>query len=981
MDLNITKKSSINLLKAKKQNAETNSSNKKKIDTSKLVAEVDAFPDWLLTETTTKKWYEVSNLASDASPIIPGGETYVNEENQYRQSIRDNFWKFLEWRKNLRKWIMDWTVKVLWKDENWNDRDLEEARKSSFLDYVRNAYVNTDDLSVWEDKYKTTEQKIEKLNSLWDGADNYLLDYMINWNPDYQAAYEDYAKNGWFPNNLYEYMMWRSTSPYIQEKPEETKSWFNNFMSSRWATVPMEIWGVVSMVEDATWIADDNKMMSQKTWQTAVDNISTEDYERYKQEWYKPIEYTWEQVPFSLKGLKQIFSSDQYAEAKSRQDGSILRKQLYDMYDEYKYNPETNPDWFRWSVEDYAKYQQKVAENTYKSFWQAITDTALSTFTEWTLSANLWQMASEINQLMVWMWWKNAVANSWNIYRWLQWFDAIPKWISTTLSLISMWLEWQALEDAYNQEISSQWDYAESIGWAITWEWILRTAWKLWKYALKNFWWLNDQMVNSLKNLTKEEWNAMTELMEQSKDPNSYKNVFREIWNKLQPIKEKLKKERLSAWKEKEQFEKFNLWEYDSTNLANNLNTEFEWLTNREIMWDKVWTAKAPKLTIWKTDVEKAMSENAKYFKEEAFNTAKEEFDLASKNLEKAKYERTKAKTKKQIEEAENKIAEAQKDYDKASEKYESTAKDAWVETSKAKSTREAEEKKMENLPENIRENQRIIEEDKAAKAKNAQDLADRKDKYELRFEWWEWLENKTDKDAVDAMDFFIKEWNNTFVTNWQPMNAANTLDVIKYVKWVLKNSEWGKNRAVRLIIQWLDATEKDLLSKVPEWYAEVSQKWADNKFLNESMEEIVGKMEWKWSAKAMEEVVAWESALTKAKMSQAKELFRQVKELYWVDINSYLMAWATNAYINWENWVFAMLKDIYPSLPWLMEQWLTFLKKLAAESAAKGSLKWNNKVFLKSDAVWTVLPNKIKDDVKQIGWNIWNRISDSLSN
>ena len=184
---------------------------------------------------------------------------------------------------------MDWTVKVLWKDENWNDRDMEEARKSSFLDYVRNAYVNTDDLSVWEDKYKTTEQKIEKLNSLWDGADNYLLEYMINWNPDYQAAYEDYAKNGWFPNNLYEYMMGRSTSPYIQEKPEEEKSWFNNFMSSRWATVPMEIWGVVSMVEDATWMAENNKMMSQKTWQRTVDNISTEDYEKYKQ---KALQFT-----------------------------------------------------------------------------------------------------------------------------------------------------------------------------------------------------------------------------------------------------------------------------------------------------------------------------------------------------------------------------------------------------------------------------------------------------------------------------------------------------------------------------------------------------------------------------------------------------------------------------------------------------------------------------------------------------------------
>ena len=978
MDSKLIKKSSwINLKKAKQ---ETTTEPKKKLDTSKLVAEVDAFPDWLLTETATKKWYELNNLASDASPIIPWWEDIVNEENEYRQSIRDNFAKFMEWRKWLRKWIRNWTVKVLWEDKDGNNRDMEEARKSSFVDYVRNAYVNSNDLSVWEDLNKTSEQKIEKLNKLWDWADDYLLNYMINGNADYQAAYDDYKKNWWFPNNLYEYMMWRSTNPYMQETPEETKSWFNNFMSSWGATVPMEIGGAVSMLWDASWITEENKMLSQKTWDKIIQNISTEDYERYKKEWYKPIEYTWEQIPFSWDWLKKAFSEEQYAEWKSRQDASTLRKAIYDQYDKYKYNPETNPNWFRGSVEDYANYQKKVAEETYKSFWQAITDTALSTFTEWTLSADLWQMASEINQLMAWMWWKNAVSNSWNMYRTLQWFDAVPKTITTTLSLISMWLEGQALEDAYNKEISSQWEYAESVGWAIAGEWILRTMGKLWKYVLKNFAGLTDQMTNSLKNISREEWDAMSELMEQSKDPNSYKTVWREIWQKLSPIKQKLKEEWLNAGKAKEQFEKFNLWEYDSKKLAENLNTEFKWLTNRDIMGDKAWTAEAPKLTIWETDVERAMSENARYFKEQAFKSAEEELSNASKNLEKAKYEMSRAK-KKDLAKAEENLRNAEEEYSKASEKYENAAKDAWVKTDKVKKAEEAKAKQEENLPEDIKENNRIIAEDKANKAKSAADLADRKRKFGIRFEGWEWLENKTDKDAVDAIEFFMKEWNNTFVTNWQPMNAANTLDVIKYVKWVLKWSEWGKNRAVRLLIQWLDITEQDLLSKVPEWYAEASQTWADKKFLNETMEEIVGKMEWRWNAKAMEEVVAWESAFNKAKASQARELFRQIKADYGIDINNYLMAWATNAYINWENWVFEVLKDIYPSLPWLMEQWLTWIKKLSAQNVARNSLKWSDTVLKWSDAFWTVIPNEYKEDIKQIGGSIRDTISDSLRN
>lgn len=953
-----------------------NTPKKEKIDTSKLVAEVDAFPDWLLSETTTKKWYELNNLASDASPVINWWEYLIDEENDYRNGIMNKFNSFLNWRSALRKWIRDGSVSVLWTDDKWNNRDLEEARKSSFVDYVRNAYVNSNDLSVGDDINKTKEQRIEKLNRI-ENADDYLLNYMINWNPDYQAAYEDYKKNWWFPNNLYEYMMWRSTSPYIQHTPEKEKWWFENFMSSWGATVPMEIWWAVSMVDEKTWISEANKKLNQKTWDTALKNISTEDYERYKNEWYSPIEYSWEQVPFSIEWIKKAFSDEWYVESKSRQDASQLRKLLYDQYDKYKYNPETNPDGFRGSVEQYAQYQQKVAEDTYKTFWEAITDYAKETFTEWTLSWDLWQMASTINQLIAWMWWKNAVFNSFNTYRSLQWLDQVPKLTSTALNLISMWLEWQALEDAYNKEVSDAWDYAKSVARTVAWEWIIR--WWLWilKYIARNLWGLDETIIRSLWNINKDEWKSMTELTKKSKDPNSYETVFREIWKKFKPIKEKLKADRLNAWKEKEAFEKFNLWEYDAENLVKFMNDNFAGLTDEAVMWWKTWTAETPKFNIWKTSKQADLEAISKYEIDKAYETSTQKLDDAKKYLDKAKYERSKAKTKKEIEIADENVRKAEEEYNNASERYEKAAKDAWIKTENVK---KAEEEKYKNEPEEIREARARVAEEEAKEAEKAANLKEREWKYKLELENWEWLRNTTDKDALDAIKVLEDEWNTAFVTNWQTPNAANILDVIKYTKAALQWSEWWKNRVVRLLINWLDATEKDLLSKVPEWYAEVSQKRADKKFLNKVWDDYVWKMEWKWVEKAFEEVEVWWKVFNSNEWTMLRNLFRQIKTDYWLDINNYLLAWAANWEIYWNNTLLKALSTIYPSLPWVMEVWLNWIRSLLAKITAWNYLKWAEKVFKPWDAYATVIPNEYKEDISNIWWNIRNTIWNSLN-
>jgi len=243
-----------------------------------------------------------------------------------------------------------------------------------------------------------------------------------------------------------------------------------------------------------------------------------------------------------------------------------------------------------------------------------------------------------------------------------------------------------------------------------------------------------------------------------------------------------------------------------------------------------------------------------------------------------------------------------------------------------------------------------------------------------------DWLETlnaitKTDGSNIKLWDEILQAWNNRFSRLDKPLDAYNTKLFIDDLKRILKDEWYNKT--------WWETIRamKNALNWVKEW------EWIVNKFNNslskESLDalskakpaakeaittdENLNKVLWVlrntdmvWRVWAAEKALWWKA--------QMQQLFSEINEKYWIDMNNEILAWAYNMslYDKWK--AKALIETFYPSVPWMYEAVLrVFSKSQRIKQAEKAVKQWKDKIEkLKKSPSWPWL----------VWWNAWRIIS-----
>lgn len=243
-----------------------------------------------------------------------------------------------------------------------------------------------------------------------------------------------------------------------------------------------------------------------------------------------------------------------------------------------------------------------------------------------------------------------------------------------------------------------------------------------------------------------------------------------------------------------------------------------------------------------------------------------------------------------------------------------------------------------------------------------------------------DWLETlnaitKTDGSNIKLWDEILQAWNNRFSRLDKPLDAYNTKLFIDDLKRILKDEWYNKT--------WWETIRamKNALNWVKEW------EWIVNKFNNslskESLDalskakpaakeaittdENLNKVIWVlrntdmvWKVWAAEKALWWKA--------QMQQLFKEIKDKYWIDMNNEILAWAYNMslYDKWK--AKALIETFYPSVPWMYEAVLrAFSKSQRIKQAEKAVKQWKDKIEnLKKSPSWPWI----------VWWNAWRIIS-----
>lgn len=762
----------------------------------------------------------------------------ISNENWYKQRLNEYFVN----RSNARKSIDNWTL-----TSGNKAQDTFQTRVWKLVDpYLSLASEEIDE--KWQPVF--TEEKIKAASQDLSGTLSKMKDYY--WK-DKAWAIDDYVEKWWYATRVLDYLEWKSTSPYRFQEPEKTKEWFENYIASAASTPTQQLWWIIKWLDSITWTSDWDKEYQSQVNDILKQNATTQDYERYKKEWYKPIEYTWDSYWF-MDWIKAIINWDM--SWKAREDASRSRKMLYDSYDK------AVNEWFDWSVEDYVNYTIDVWEKTAESLADAIINSAKSNYTEWTLSSELWKLTTIWAELVTSL---PSILSSlglvWWIWNWTIWY------LKTVWDIAAWWLEFQALEDAYNSKLSSISDYEESILWNAIWNAFFKTVWAAWKKLLTKLWWIWSKAEEAIVEAWADEYSKAVNTIKNSWN-NAADTVQKEIWKIIDDADKTMEKDWISKWAEKERVEKFEVEsDKDPKILLDNINDELATLWDAWESWAKTRKWDLPKLQMWETE-------------EETLLRRKAERQAAKK----AAKENTK---------------EAQE---------------------KARKAQEIEEKRLAKMTPEERADEKRLKEINDEKAKKAEELAERKRKYELRIENESTYKKTTDDDAVDVMDVLKREWNKMFVEEWAEFNAVNLNDLIKTVRSALKWTEYWNDNAIKKIISWLSKTaeELDLWSK----YNKASAEHMRAKDLITKLRDIFWKSRNVQSeaSKQIELAWVWWQAIQKAEAAEVSELFSQIKRLYGIDLNNKIWMWIAALSLYDREAAEKMLKEIYPSIPWLTE-------------------------------------------------------------
>jgi len=753
-------------------------------------------------------------------------------------------------RINLRKWIANWTV------TSWNEAaDYLEMRRwwlvDIFADYMmQNKELIRDDASaqLLQDTIKKEPEAV-----IW-----YMKNVLKNQYPDtYEEknrAIDDYIMKWWKLNDVMDFITEKNATPYWTPK-EEKLEWTNPILNFLWSVVSTpirEIWWLTQIVWNKLWLTSSAEETARKT--TTVQWASTQWYNEYKKSWKLPSKF-----------------SEDYAN-------------LYKWYDD------AVKDWFIGSVEEYNNYLWDVAVATDKTFKQLTDDfTEKYLFNPEEAWAEPWNVIWDIIEIVATelgtMWAATpelAATKLPKYYKYAKWLYQWLKW----------WAEFQALEDAYEWEVSDVPEYVQSAVTNTILKWWLEGLWKLakrwvWKLA-KTYWWITERWEIALAWETPTSSAEKIKIIKESKWTNPERTPEKEIIKAISKFREKVKEDVGAIKWKKMDIERAYKGGEKPSDLADRLNENFWKMKDTEVMWEQA-SKIVPEFRIWESEKEAILRRQS---------------------------EREAAKL--------------------------------------AKSTK-AEKPSTEWMSkEEIADMERLQEIEAWEKAK-ASELAERERKYKLTVDNEELLKSWYSKDRIALVDVLTEEWNKMFVKEGREFNASNLWELAKLVESKSAWTEWTRQ---------IVGAIKDTMEQISEWLWWDYSKLAKESWSKSDILQWLDDVLWKLTRRTSE--AWWEIAASEAWGKVLKwnlrELLSQAKKFYpEIDLNREIDSWIIHLAIYDPEKAAELAKNIYPSLPWVLELLINWGKMIATKRAAKDIIQRNAPEVAEKTSVWDAIWRSVR--------------------
>ena len=203
----------------------------------------------------------------------------------------------------------------------------------------------------------------------------------------------------------------------------------------------------------------------------------------------------------------------------------------------------------------------------------------------------------------------------------------------------------------------------------------------------------------------------------------------------------------------------------------------------------------------------------------------------------------------------------------------------------------------------------------------------------------------------------------------WAKVNAATTEEFLRWLDRVFSKKwwVWWPNNLTALMKEWIDNAIKKFENSLTEQSLSAlnkARKSAENAiWIDENLNKVLWVLrntDMVWKVWAAEKALWWKA--------QMQQLFKEINEKYWIDMNNEILAWAYNMslYDKWK--AKALIETFYPSVPWMYEAVLrVFSKSQRIKQAEKAVKQWKDKIEkLKKSPSWPWL----------VWWNAWRIIS-----
>jgi len=832
---------------------------------------------WILKEAENKRRQTMQKVTSEVTPKQVQPVTWV-ETPMWYTSLRNDITSvdtlqeinatrgvsdLIKHRINLRKWISNWTV------SSWNEAaDYLTMRKSGlvdiFSDYMmqdKNIIKSDTDASALQNAIKTDPDSIIK----------YFKQKVIwEWNPEWieakNKAIDDYIMKWWKLNDVMDFITDKNATPYWTPK-EEKLEWTNPIINFLWSVVSTpirEIWWLSQIVWDKLWLTSSAEEAARKT--ATVQWASTQWYNEYKKSWKLPSKF-----------------SEDYAN-------------LYKWYDD------AVKDWFIGSVEEYNNYLWDVAVATDKTFKQLTDDfTEKYLFNPEEAWAEPWNVVWDILEIIAaelgTMWAATpelAATKLPKYYKYAKWLYQSLKW----------WAEFQALEDAYEWELSDVPEYVQSAATNTILKWWLESLWKLWRWSIwklaKTYWWITERWEVALAWETPTSSAEKISIIKESKWTNPARTPEKEIIKTISKFREKVKKDVDAIKWKKRDIERAYKWEEKPSDLADRLNENFWKMKDTEVMWEQA-SKVVPEFRIWESEKGAIL--------------------------------------RRQSEREAAKLAKSTKTEKPSTE---------WM------------------SKEEIADMKRLQEIEAWEKAKAAE-LAERERKYQLNVDNEELLKSWYSKDKVALIDVLKEEWNKMFVKEGREFNASNLWELTKLIESKSAWTEWTRQ---------IVGAIKDTMKQISEWLWGDYWKIAEESWSKSDVLQWLDDILWwltKRTSKAWWEIAAadaWQKVLKR----DTRELFTQAKELYGDDLNREMDSWIIHLAIYDPEKAAELAKNIYPSLPWVLELLINGGKMIATKRAAKDIVQKNAPEVPEKTSVWDAIWRSVRWKTAEWLVDFWKR-------